>query len=47
MLSERQLDALARYLLSPSGRLAERKVFTEADVAVAASNTSTQAEATT
>ncbi len=36
VLSERQLDALASYLLSPAGRLAERKVFTEADVAVAA-----------
>ena len=36
VLTERQLTALAGYLLGPSGRLADQKVFTRADVAVAA-----------
>ena len=36
VLNERQLTALAGYLLGPSGRLADQKVFTRADVAVAA-----------
>jgi hypothetical protein len=34
-LSARQLSALVAYTLSPAGRLAEQKVFTRADVAVA------------
>ncbi len=34
-LSSRQLAALATYALGPSGRLAQQKVFTRADVAVA------------
>ena len=36
VLNERQLTALAGYLLGPSGRLADQKVFTRADVTVAA-----------
>ena len=35
MLSARQLAALAAYALGPSGRLAQQKVFTRSDVAVA------------
>ena len=35
VLSARQLAALATYALGPSGRLAQQKVFTRADVAVA------------
>jgi conjugative relaxase-like TrwC/TraI family protein len=35
VLSARQLDALAVYALGPSGRLAQQKVFTRSDVAVA------------
>ena len=34
-LASRQLEALAAYALSPSGRLAQQKVFTRSDVAVA------------
>lgn len=36
VLSERQLAVLAAHLVGPSGRLAEQKVFTRPDVAVAA-----------
>ncbi len=36
VLNGPQLSALAGYLLGPSGRLADQKVFTRADVAVAA-----------
>ena len=36
VLTQPQLSALAAYLLGPSGRLADQKVFTRADVAVAA-----------
>ena len=36
MLTQPQLSALAAYLLGPSGSLANQKVFTPADVAVAA-----------
>ena len=36
VLTQPQLTALAAYLLGPSGRLADQKVFTRADVAVAA-----------
>ena len=35
LLSARQLTALASYALGPSGRLAQQKVFTRSDVAVA------------
>lgn len=35
VLSARQLAAVAAYVLGPSGRLAQQKVFTRADVAVA------------
>jgi len=35
VLSARQLTAVATYALGPSGRLAQQKVFTRADVAVA------------
>ncbi len=35
VLSARQLEALAVYALGPSGRLAQQKVFTRSDVAVA------------
>ena len=35
MLSARQLHALAGHVLGPSGRLAQQKVFTRGDVAVA------------
>ncbi|HWG75099.1 MAG TPA: MobF family relaxase [Acidimicrobiales bacterium] len=35
VLSTRQLSAVAAHVLGPSGRLAQQKVFTQADVAVA------------